>query len=134
MPSDCTALSPDTVSTTTVAMTGLNLSVSEKFAKFVLSFSLLSECSDGIVVQNKLGGEGGAWEMVVMGDIAAKRKGLRSRWPWPALVPCPAFRGCSVVCRGPVPWCSVVCAVVCRGCSGGVPWGSKQNTHPWGLG
>ena len=75
MPSDCTALSPDTVSTTTVAMTGLNLSVSEKFAKFVLSFSLLSEYSDDIVVQNKLGGGGGAWEMVVMGDIAAKRKG-----------------------------------------------------------
>ena len=75
VPSDCTALSPDTVSTTTVAMTGSNLSASEKFAKFVLSFSLLSECSDGIVVQNKLGGGGGAWEMVVMGDIAAKRKG-----------------------------------------------------------
>ena len=78
VPSDCTALSPDTVSTTTVAMTGLNLSVSEKFAKFVLSFSLLSEYSDGIVVQNKLGG---AWEMAVMEEIAAKRKGLRSRWP-----------------------------------------------------
>ena len=48
---------------------------------FALSFSLLSEYSDDIVVQNKLGGGGSGLEMVVMEAVVAKTKVLRSRWP-----------------------------------------------------